>query len=65
MIERGDHDHRNVLGALFGLEPPADLEAVHAGHHHIEQHDIGALVGTDLKRLTAAPCGAHVEIVRG
>ena len=35
------------------------------GHHHIEQHHIGAFVGTDLKRLTAAPSGAYFEILRG
>ena len=65
MIERGDHDHRDMLGARLGFQPTADLEAVHAGHHHIEQHHIGALVGTDLERLTAAPGGADVEILRG
>ncbi len=24
-----------------GLQPPRDLEAVHAGHHRVEQHDVG------------------------
>jgi hypothetical protein len=43
LVERGDNDHRDVLRARLGLEPPANLETVHAGHHHVEQDDVGPL----------------------
>jgi len=36
LVERRDDDHRDVLRARLGLKPPADLETVHAGHHHVE-----------------------------
>jgi hypothetical protein len=40
-IERGDHHHRNVLGGGIGFKPAADLEPVHARHHHVEQNHVG------------------------
>ncbi len=51
LVERGDHDHRNMLGARLGLQPPADLETVHAGHHHVEQDHVGPLPRADMQRL--------------
>ncbi len=40
LIERGDHDHGNVMRRRIGLQPPADLEPVHVRHHDVEQDDI-------------------------
>jgi len=34
----GDEDHRSVPGGLGGVEPAADLQAVHIGHEDVEQH---------------------------
>ena len=31
----------NVRGRRIGFDAAADLEAVHAGHHHVEQDDVG------------------------
>ena len=35
----GDDDHRQRL--VHGAQPVEHLEAVHAGHLHVEQHEIG------------------------
>ena len=45
----------------IGLEARCDLVAVHAGHHHIKQHQIGAISCDRLQRgLTAVRTG-HVK----
>jgi hypothetical protein len=43
LIERRHHDDRDVLDARLGLEPAANFEPVHTGHHHIEQDDVRPL----------------------
>ena len=40
VLQRGDHEHRNLGQVLGGAQPPADLEAVHARHHHVEQDHV-------------------------
>ena len=35
------HDDRNVGGSRIGFDPPAEFVAVHVGHHHIGEHDVG------------------------
>ncbi len=65
LIERRDHDQRDMLRARLGFQPPADLETVHPGHHHVEQHHIGPLPRADMQRLGAAPSRAHLEILGG
>ena len=54
LIERGDHDDGNVMGLDIGLDAAADFEAVHAGHHHVEQDDIDAFTRENVERLAAA-----------
>ena len=39
-VERGDHHDGNVVRGRIGLEAAADFEAVHVGHHHVEQDDV-------------------------
>ena len=39
--ERGDHQDRDKGRAGVFFQPPADFEAVHAGHHHVQQDDVG------------------------
>src|SRR5512147_3122807 len=41
----GEEDHRDVAGHRIGLQPAADLIAVHARHHHVEQDQIWLLRG--------------------
>ena len=63
LIERRHHDDRNMLRARLGLEPAANLEPVHAGHHHVEQDDVSSLARADLERLRTAARRAHFEIL--
>jgi hypothetical protein len=64
LIERGDHDHRNVVGGRIALEPPAHFEAVHVGHHDVEQDEIAFGALADQERVLAAHRRDHVEILR-
>ena len=43
-IERGDQNDRQQRRPGFGTNTTAHVIARHAGHHHIEQYDVGALV---------------------
>jgi hypothetical protein len=36
-------EHDDLQLGPRGLQVPQGLEAVHAGHHHVEQHDVGGL----------------------
>ena len=40
--ERGDHQDRDGRRLRVFLQPPADFEAVHVGHHHVQQDDVGS-----------------------
>ena len=63
LVERGDHDDRDVRGCRIALETPANLEAVHVRHHHVEQHDIDLGVLAGLYRVGAVERGEHLEIL--
>ena len=56
----GQHDDRHV-GAT--PQPPQYLDPVHAGHHHVEHHQIRLLTGKELKRLLTI-FSAHHPITR-
>ena len=51
--EPGHEDERDRAGRKIGLESPRDLEAVHAGHQRIEQHDIGQALARARNRALA------------
>ena len=52
LIERGEHDHRQVGESRVGLLAAAEFPTVHDRHHEVQQNDIGALRGGQvLKRL--------------
>ena len=51
LVERRHHHHRHVVGDGIGLEPPADLEAVHVRHHYVEQHDVAFGALADRQRV--------------
>ena len=44
------------------LQAAADLETVHAGHHHVEKHDIAVALPADDERLGATGGGDDIEI---
>jgi hypothetical protein len=51
--------------AAFGLQALADLEAVDARHHDVEQHEIDRGLGTDRQRVMAVARGDDIEIFGG
>ena len=62
LVERGHHDDRHMRGARIGLQRRAHLKPRHVRHHHVEEHEVDALLVGDLERLAAAHRRAHVEI---
>ena len=54
VVERGGHQHRRVASARQCANGAADIEAVHLGHHHIEQHEVRLAFGEALERRGAA-----------
>ncbi len=48
----------------FGLDAAADLEAVHARHHDVEQNDVGLVLFDAFQRLLAAERRDDLEIFR-
>ena len=57
--QAGHEDDRDVRGLLVGLQPARDLEAVDAGHHRVEQDDVGHRLGGALQRALAVGCDQH------
>jgi hypothetical protein len=59
-VERGDADHRDVARQRIGAQAAHHLEAVHAGHHQVEQDQIGLrLQRSQLERRRAGIGRAH------
>ena len=54
LVERRDHDDRNMPDDRIGLEPAQDLESVHIRHHQIEQDKIELGFGHRLERRSSA-----------
>ena len=61
VVERGDHDHRNVLRVLRALEALECLVSVHPRHHHVQQHHVERLRGSNLASASA-PLAAHTTL---
>src|SRR5215467_570294 len=60
----GKKDEGNVARPLFVLELAADLIAVHARHHHVEQDQVWLLgAGRDGQRLLSVGCHLGPERV--
>lgn len=53
--EGGEHHHRNLLQGRVRLQVLAQLEAVHAGHHHVGDDHRGALLPGRLQARLAVP----------
>ena len=47
----GHENHRNTAQLRVRLQTPADLDAIHSGHHHVEQDHVGPLRQRQLQRL--------------
>jgi len=62
LIERRYHDHRDVQGGRIGLDPAADLDAIHPRHHHVEQHDVRFDALDAFERVQSVHRGRHLEI---
>ena len=56
----GDKHHGNVAGGFIRLELGADFKAIHAWHHHIEQHQVRRVAFADAKGLRATGCHEHL-----
>jgi hypothetical protein len=62
---RGDHDQRDVPQALVATDVARQVEAVHARHFDVEQHDVGHHIGQLFQRIDAVLGGQHVVAVAG
>jgi hypothetical protein len=40
-VDRREENHREIAPACVGPQRGADREAILAGHHHVEQHEVG------------------------
>ena len=63
LIERGHHDDGQMHGAGIGLQPAADLEAVHFRHHDVEQHHVAVAIGADFQRVAAVGSRQHLKVL--
>jgi len=61
----GHHDDRDVRGLGIGLQELADLEAVEARHHDVEQDEIGRLAPRQVDRLVAVIRRDDVVVLAG
>ncbi len=63
VLQSRHHDHREVGERGCRPDPPADLAAVQARHHDVEQNDIGAVLVHEGKRGLAIGGGAAAKIL--
>ena len=63
IVERRDHDHGHGPGLRVGFEARHRLEAVHLGHHHVEDQ-VGLLGQGEVERDLAAG-GAEANVPLG
>ncbi len=54
-LRPGQQDDRDVARRVVGLEPAAQLDAVHLGHPEIEHDDVGSVTPHAQLRLDAGP----------
>ena len=57
--ETGHENHRHVGEPGVALQPPAGFKTVHAGHHGVEQNDVGRDLIDDPHRGGAVHCDHH------
>ena len=59
VVERRDHDHRDVARRAVPLEAREHREAIHLRHHDVEQHEVGRLRLHHRERLLPVLGAAH------
>src|SRR5215831_17274154 len=59
----GEHDHGQGGAVGEGADPAAYLEAVHAGEHDVEEHDVGPALVEDGETPRAVARQGHVDLV--
>jgi hypothetical protein len=64
-VERGHQYHRKDTGARVLPDAPADLVAIHARHHHVQEHEIGLPFLDALQGLGAGGGSRHLVALRG
>jgi hypothetical protein len=62
--QAGHEDHGHVRGFGVGLDARGGLEAVHAGHHRVHQHQIGHNVAQQVQRRRARCRHQHGDPAR-
>ena len=50
VVRRGQEQHRQAARAIVCAQPAADLEAVHARHLHVQQHQVVVAAAHALQR---------------
>jgi hypothetical protein len=53
LVEGGDHEDGDVAGFGGGFEAAADFEAGHAGHHDVEEDEVGVGLGDFFEGIDA------------
>jgi hypothetical protein len=61
LVQRGDHQDRDLGGRGVGFDPAADLVAVDAGKPDVEKDDVGPDVLRHLERLRSVFGQVHLE----
>ena len=57
----GRHDHRQLGLGMVAAQDLEHLDAVEAGHHDVQQHQVDRLAGDDLERPLAALGDLHLK----
>src|SRR4051812_2082261 len=56
----GQHDDRQTVHVGVGAQGAGSVQAAHAGHHHVENHQVGLLGGASLHRRRNVPHPYHL-----
>ena len=62
VVERRDHDHRNVAQPGIVLEAAQHREAVHLGHHDVEQDQVDRFAGQPVEGVPAMDRGHRLVL---
>jgi hypothetical protein len=53
--------HQDGQLGVAGSQDPARRQTVHVGHHHVQDHEVGELVGARIHGFDAGADGGHLE----
>ena len=63
VFQRTDENHRDIAQPQVGAQAPAGLEPIHAGHHHVEQDQVGRTAAGKLQAFGTAGGKADFVVV--